>query len=380
MSMPMSAAIANIRPFSHLAKPSDAVRLFTPNWFAATMGTGILAVALGQFPDIPVLFAAGMGLWLFNIALFTLFSALYATRWITHYSGAKRVLAHSSMSMSLGCIPMGLATIVNGVVLFGIPAFGQALVPVAYGLWWLDAGLALACGIIVPFMMFTRQTHAPHQMTAIWLLPIVAAEVTAASGALLVPYLAQADQLTVTLLSYCLWACSVPLALGLLVVLVVRMIVHNLPDASMASSCWLALGPIATGALGMLLLAEHVPAVLAANGIAHYADAVAGASLFIGILLWGYGLWWLGMAGLITIRYFRGEVPFNLGWWAFTFPLGVYAVTTLKLAHLIPFAPFMALGCTLVAALAVVWLIVATRTLAGAWHGNLFAAPCLAED
>ena len=380
MSMPMSAAIANIRPFSHLAKPSDAVRLFTPNWFAATMGTGILAVALGQFPEIPVLFAAGMGLWLFNIALFTLFAALYATRWITHYSGAKRVLAHSSMSMSLGCIPMGLATIVNGVVLFGIPAFGQALVPVAYGLWWLDAGLALACGIIVPFMMFTRQTHAPHQMTAIWLLPIVAAEVTAASGALLVPYLAPADQLTVTLLSYCLWACSVPLALGLLVVLVVRMIVHNLPDASMASSCWLALGPIATGALGMLLLAEHVPAVFAANGMAHYADAVAGASLLIGILLWGYGLWWLGMAGLITIRYFRGEVPFNLGWWAFTFPLGVYAVTTLKLAHLIPFAPFMVLGCTLVAALAIVWLIVATRTLAGAWLGNLFAAPCLAED
>lgn len=255
----MSIAVAAIRPLSRLATPADAVRFFTPNWFAATMGTGILAIALGQFPDLPLLFAAGTGLWLFNVALFTLFTALYATRWITHFSGAKRILAHSSMSMSLGCIPMGLATIINGAVLFGIPAFGTAIVPIAHALWWLDAALALACGIGVPFMMFTRQSHSPQQMTAIWLLPIVAAEVTAASGGLLLPHLGPADQLTVTLLSYCLWACSVPLALGMLVVLVVRMIVHNLPDANMASSCWLALGPIATGALGMLLLAEHAP-------------------------------------------------------------------------------------------------------------------------
>ncbi|KFC65735.1 C4-dicarboxylate transporter/malic acid transport protein [Devosia sp. LC5] len=376
----MSIAVADIRPLSRLASPTDAVRFFTPNWFAATMGTGILAIALGQFPDLPLLFAAGTGLWLFNIALFTLFTALYATRWITHFSGAKRILAHSSMSMSLGCIPMGLATIINGAVLFGVPAFGTAIIPIAHALWWLDAALALACGIGVPFMMFTRQSHSPQQMTAIWLLPIVAAEVTAASGGLLLPHLGPADQLTVTLISYCLWACSVPLALGMLVVLVVRMIVHNLPDANMASSCWLALGPIATGALGMLLLAEHAPGVLQAHGLGAYAGAVGGASFLIAVLLWGYSLWWLGMAGLITLRYFRGDVPFNLGWWAFTFPLGVYAVTTLKLAHVIPFTPLMVFGSVLVGVLALVWLIVASRTLVGAWRGELFSAPCLADD
>lgn len=140
----MSTAVATtIRPFSRLATPGDAIRFFTPNWFAATMGTGILAVALGQFPGLPLLFAAGAGLWLFNVALFALFAGLYATRWVTHFSGAKRILAHSSMSMSLGCIPMGLSTLLNGAVLFGIPLFGTAIVPIAHGLWWLDATLSL---------------------------------------------------------------------------------------------------------------------------------------------------------------------------------------------------------------------------------------------
>jgi tellurite resistance protein TehA-like permease len=34
-------------------------------------------------------------------------------------------------------------------------------------------------------MMFTRQEHSIDQMTAVWLLPVVAAEVAAASGGLL---------------------------------------------------------------------------------------------------------------------------------------------------------------------------------------------------
>jgi hypothetical protein len=29
----------------------------------------------------------------------------------------------------------------------------------------------------------------------------------------------------------------------------------------------------------------------------------------------GYGAWWLGLAGLKTIRYLREGLPFNLGWW-----------------------------------------------------------------
>ena len=39
-----------LRPFSRLASPREVVRQFTPNWFAATMGTGVLALALALLP------------------------------------------------------------------------------------------------------------------------------------------------------------------------------------------------------------------------------------------------------------------------------------------------------------------------------------------
>ena len=61
----------------------EIVRNFTPNWFTVTMGTGALALTLNQFPlAIPGLRAVAVGLWLANIALFALFSLLYAARWV----------------------------------------------------------------------------------------------------------------------------------------------------------------------------------------------------------------------------------------------------------------------------------------------------------
>src|ERR1700758_187907 len=103
------------RPLSRLQHPREVVRHFTPNWFTATMGTGILALALNQFPlAVPGLKGLGEGLWLVNIGAFVLFSLLYSARWVFFFHGAKRIFQHGVMSMFFGAIPMGLATIING--------------------------------------------------------------------------------------------------------------------------------------------------------------------------------------------------------------------------------------------------------------------------
>ena len=95
------------------------------------------------------------------------------------------------------------------------------------------------------------------------------------------------------------------------------------------------------------------------------------------MILWGYGVWWLLLAVLMTARYLREGMPFNLGWWGFTFPLGVYAVGTLALARATHLEFLLAIGGGLIVCLAAFWGIVAARTLHGAWRGHLFVSPCL---
>ena len=369
-----------IKPFSHLQHPREVIRQFTPNWFAATMGTGVLALALAQLPlAIPALHAFAEALWLFNIALFLLFTAMYTARWLLFFDEARRIFGHSTVSMFFGTIPMGLATLINGFLVFGLPRWGEGVIHLAEVLWWLDVAMSLACGVLIPYMMFTRQEHSIDQMTAVWLLPVVAAEVAAASGGLLAPHLADAhSQLVVLVTSYVLWAFSLPVAFSILTILLLRMALHKLPHENMAASSWLALGPIGTGALGMLVLGGDAPLIFAANGLPGIGEIAAGLGLVAGITLWGFGLWWMLMALLITVRYLRAGIPFNLGWWGFTFPLGVYSLATLKLASTLSLTFFSVFGCVLVALLAVMWLIVGKRTVLGAWRGELFVSPCIA--
>ena len=379
MTCPNNAK-AGFRPFSHLQHPREVIRQFTPNWFAATMGTGVLALALAQLPvHIPGVHAFAEGLWLFNIGLFILFSVLYGARWVLYFDEARRIFGHSTVSMFFGTIPMGLATIINGFLVFGVPRWGEGMVQVAEVLWWIDVAMALGCGVLIPYLMFTRQDHSIDQMTAVWLLPVVAAEVAAASGGLLAPYLSDtAMQFHVLITSYVLWAFSVPVAFSILTILILRMALHKLPHESMAASSWLALGPIGTGALGLLLLGADAPAIFAANGLARVGEIAEGLGLISGVILWGVGLWWIVMAALITIRYFSSGIPFNLGWWGFTFPLGVYSLATLRLGSMLHLSFFDVAGCVLVLALALMWLLVGTRTVQGAYRGELFVSPCIA--
>ncbi|MDM9625962.1 TDT family transporter [Rhizobium sp. S152] len=353
-------------------------RHFTPNWFAATMGTGILSICLAQFPTLPLLWQAGRLLWMVNILLFASLSVLYARKWLLHRREAWNGLEHPVVSMFAGCIPMGFATIVNGTIIYGLPHMGAAGVPVATSLWWIDAGIALLSGFGIPFLMFTRQDHKLEQMNATWLLPIVACEVTAASGGLLLPHIDGATaQMTVLFASYVLWAFSVPLALSIITILFLRLALHKLPPAGMAATAFLALGPTGTGALGLLLFAANGRDVLDANGLGPLAGAICGAAFLGAILLWAYGLWWLGMGIAMTARYIRRGLPFNLGWWGYTFPIGVFALATLRLSAQIPVPAIGLFGDLLVAGLAAIWLVVGIRTCRGAIDGTLFHDPSL---
>lgn len=370
------------RPFSQLSHPREVIRQFTPNWFAATMGTGILSAVLVQLPvTIPGLFQLAEALWMLNVVLFLTFSALYIARWVMFFDEARRVFGHSTVSMFFGTIPMGLATLINGLLTFGLPHWGDAVLPFAELLWWLDVAMSLACGVLIPFLMFTRQEHRIDQMTAVWLLPLVACEVAAVSGGLLAPHLADShSQFSVLITSYVLWAMSVPVAFSILTILLLRMALHKLPHESMAASSWLALGPISTGAFGLIVLGADSPLIFDANGLPGVGEIASGLGLIGGVILWGVGVWWCLMALLITARYLRNGIPFNLGWWGFTFPLGVFALTTLKLGAVLHLGFFSALGSVLVAALAALWLMIMKRTLSGAYNGKLFVSPCIAAS
>lgn len=96
------------RPFSRLPEPLAFIRHFTPNWFAMTMGTGVLALVIAHLPwRLPGLALLAEGLWFFAVSLFALFTALFLLRLALFRDTVWPMLLHPVQSMFLGAIPMG---------------------------------------------------------------------------------------------------------------------------------------------------------------------------------------------------------------------------------------------------------------------------------
>lgn len=367
------------KPFTQLGQRHNIIRQFTPNWFTVSMGTGVVALIVSEFPMLKALtWQLGTGLWYFNILLFVLFSVLYGLRWAFYPHEAKQIFQHPSMSLFLGTIPMALATILNGFLKYGQPIYGDTAVQIAQTLWYADVVLALLVAWAVPFAMYRHQEHALQQMTAVWLLPIVACEVAASSGGLLLGHLA-ADTHAVTILlgSYVLWGVSVLPAFAILTILMLRLVLHKLPDKELAVSSWLALGPIGTAALALLVLGHQAPMLMASLGLAQLGQLFQQAGILASLILLGFGLWWLGIAVLTTLHHAKQDLPFNLGWWGLTFPLGVYTLAILTLAQQLNLAFLYAVGYAFAAILMLLWSLVATKTAHGFYQGHLFFSPCL---
>ncbi|MFW2066425.1 TDT family transporter [Acinetobacter johnsonii] len=367
------------KPFTQLGQRQNLIRQFTPNWFTVSMGTGVVALIVSEFPMLKAFtWQLGTGLWYLNILLFVLFSVLYGLRWAFYPHEAKQIFQHPSMSLFLGTIPMALATILNGFLKYGQPIYGDTAVQIAQTLWYADVVLALLVAWAVPFAMYRHQEHALQQMTAVWLLPIVACEVAASSGGLLLGHLAEdTHAVTILLGSYVLWGVSVLPAFAILTILMLRLVLHKLPEKELAVSSWLALGPIGTAALALLVLGHQALMLMANLGLAQLGQLFHQAGILASLILLGFGLWWLGIAVLTTLHHAKQDLPFNLGWWGLTFPLGVYTLAILTLAQQLNLAFLYAVGYAFAAILMLLWSLVATKTAQGFYQGHLFFSPCL---
>lgn len=357
----------------------EIVRQFTPNWFAATMGTGILALMINAYPySFYGQIYLARGLWVINVLFFILFAALFLARAVFYPVMFMRLFRHPVQSLFIGAIPMGLATVINGIFLLW--PTNSLSISISFSLWIIVVILSIISVLLIPYYMFTAHENSMNRMTAAWLLPIVPPEVAAASGGMLATHLAPSMASWVVYSGYVLWAISVPLAFGIMAILFLRLTLHKLPNRDMAVSAWLPLGPLGTGALAMLVLGHADGYAFAHTPLASMAQFSHMAGTFIAFLLWGLGLWWMAMAVLFTLRYLKEGLPFNMGWWGFTFPLGVYTSATFTLARETQFPILLPLGAVFTLLLSVLWAVVTWKSFLGMWSGQLFRAPCLSQE
>lgn len=344
------------------------------------MGTGVASILLYTLPyNGDWLYWLSVIVFCLNIALFCLFLFISVLRYTLFPGIFMAMIRHPVQSLFVGTFPMGLATIVNMIVFVCVPAWGPWAITLAWTLWWIDVVISVASCMSLPFVIMHVHKSELSKMTAAWLLPIVTTIVAAASGGIVAEVLPNPQHQVWTIItSYVLWGTGFPLAMVVLVMYFHRLTIHRLPPREVIVSVFLPLGPLGQGSFGLMQLSKVCAAVFpkTQNFGPESGRVIYSFSVVCALVLWGYGCVWLFFA-LASIT--RSKFPFNMGWWGFTFPIGVFATSTCTLAKEIPSRFFKVLGTILSVAVILLWLVVGVVTCKSAISGTIFFAPCVQQ-
>jgi tellurite resistance protein TehA-like permease len=341
---------ADIRGFGrHL------VEWVAPNWFAAVMGTGILATAAAGLPvglaNHLVVQGFAVGAWLLAALLLVGVSLITLAQWIYRPDLAHSHLWHPVRAHFYGAVPMALMTVGAGTLLAGPRLIGSAgAVRIDIALWTVGTLGGLLTTVAGPLLLVTgrlgAQARRPDAAFGGWLMPEVPPMVSASTGALLLPH-CPAGQVRLTLLLSCYAMFGISLIASAVVgaQICTRLVRYGLPESRLVPTVWIVLGP-----LGQSVTA----AVALGNG---------AFGLIYGLIGFGFALLWIWLAGAMTLRTARTGLPFAPTWWAFTFPVGTCVTAASALTRETGADVFAVFAVVLFAALLSAWLVVASKAV-----------------
>lgn len=359
-------------------QPSGARRIiynFTPSWFVVTMGTGVASIILHQFPyNGDWLYWLSVVVFALNALLFVTFLAITILRYALYPEIWPIMLSHPQQSLFISCFTVGFSTIIDMMVLVCVPAWGDWVVTWVWTLWWIDAVLSLAVCYWLPFHLIRNHKNQLSSINCVWLLPTISAIVAASSGGSVASVLKPDQAVWTVVVSWVLWGSGVPLAFIILAMYFQRLSLHNIPARDIIVSAFLPLGPLGQGGHGIQQLGLVALKVFPQTSTLP-AARTAGEIFYVmgwltGLIMWAFACLWLVFA--ITMLVQTKRFPFNLGWWAITFPTGVFTLSTIQLGEAMPSVVFNVLGMIFGVCNIMLWLACSGVTIWKAANGELF--------
>ncbi len=238
------------RPFgllTDLERPGQVFRDLGPNWFATVMGTGIVANAGAVLPlRVTGVRVFATAVWALAAAALIVLTAAWAVHWIRYPDRARGHAADPVMAQFWGAPPMALMTVGAGTLLLGRGLIGTgAAVTADWVLWGAGTAPGLFTACWIPYLMMTRHNVGPDAAFGGWLMPVVPPMVSAATGALLIPYAgAGQGRLTLLLACYAMFGLSLFASVIIIAAIWSRLVHDRALPAVLVPTLWIVLGPL----------------------------------------------------------------------------------------------------------------------------------------
>ena len=330
-----------------------AIDTLSPGAFALVMATGIISNAF-YFENwralSDILFAINLTAYGVLIAATVLRTIL-----VPHAIGAD--LVDPRQVFSFFTFVAATDVLGAGVVLRG---YGDIAMPM-----WLVALVAWLALMYTSFgvLTFRNAAHDADVVHGGWLVAIVGTQSLVILGSLVAPSFGATAGL-VFVLTHMLWGVGLALY-GIYVTLFAqRIFFHDFRPDDISPLLWVVMGAaaISTNAGAVLIMTDsHVA----------YLNTMEGFIAGVTLIAWAWATWWIPLLLLLGVwKHIVHRVPirYTLTLWSLVFPLGMYALASLRLSLAAEVPALRVMSAMMVWIALAAWLATAAGLILASWQ------------
>ena len=350
--MSPSEQTASVSP-KPLTWAGTQIATLNPGCFALVMATGIISNGL--------LFE-GHRQW--SDALFAINSVAYPWLMLLTVVRLMRFRQAAWSDLINPSVVFSFFTIVAGTDVFGVGLYLRGQATAALGLW-LFALLVWIVLIYFSFavLTFLNSARGADVIHGAWLNAIVGTQSLVVLGALVAPDLGDLDG-TVFVLIHMLWGVGLGLYGIFIALFAYRLFFFDVEPDDITPLLWVVMGAaaISTNAGSVLITTDSAMPFL--NAMRPFIDGVT-------LTMWAWATWWIPLLLLLGVwKHGVRRVPLTYTpmLWSLVFPLGMYALASLRLSLAADFPPLGAISRVMVWVALAAWTATSAGLICTSWQ------------
>jgi tellurite resistance protein TehA-like permease len=301
-----------------------------PSYFAMVMATGIVSVACKL-----------QGLDLLANVLLAVNAVTYAVLWTLMVARVARFPNRVLEDLADHQRGVGFFTIVAGTGVLGVQCVlvrEELTAAVVLLLFALLLWTVLTYGVFAAYTVKETKPTLADGINGGWLVAVVATESISNLGGLVASRLPGPHD-TLLFFSLVFWLCGGMLYIWMISLIFYRYTFFRFSPSDLMPPYWVNMGAMAISALAGTMLIVNVPRSALLGQMRPFL-------LGFTVLFWATATWWIPMLVILAVWrhvYRRFEMTYDPLYWGAVFPLGMYSVSTLRLAQVmdLPFLLFL---------------------------------------